>query len=52
VLIATAKVAEHTSDTLRALDTPTRLLDVATDLSEIVGARCDDIDPLAEPTSR
>jgi hypothetical protein len=42
-LIATVKGAEPTSDTLRVLDTRTWLLDVATDLSEIVGPR-DDID--------
>jgi hypothetical protein len=37
-LIATVKGAEPTSDTLRVLDTRTWLLDVATDLSEIVSA--------------
>jgi hypothetical protein len=37
-LIATVKGTEPTSDTLRVLDTRTWLLDVATDLSEIVGA--------------
>ena len=37
-MIATVKGAEPTSDTLRVLDTRTWLLDVATDLSEIVGA--------------
>jgi hypothetical protein len=44
-LIATVKGAEPTSDTLRVLDTRTWLLDVATDLSEIVGDPGDDIDP-------
>ena len=44
-LIATVKGAEPTSDTLRVLDTRTWLLDVATDLSEIVGAPRKDIDP-------
>jgi uncharacterized membrane protein YccC len=43
-LIATVKGAEPTSDTLRVLDTRTWLLDVATDLSEIVGGPRDDID--------
>ncbi len=37
-LIATVKGGEPTSDTLRVLDTRTWLLDVATDLPEIVGA--------------
>ena len=44
-LIATVKGAEPTSDTLRVLDTRTWLLDVVTDLSEIVGDPRDDIDP-------
>ncbi|HEX3236726.1 MAG TPA: FUSC family protein, partial [Gemmatimonadales bacterium] len=44
-LIAIVKGAEPTSDTLRVLDTRTWLLDVATDLSEIVGDPRDDIDP-------
>jgi uncharacterized membrane protein YccC len=43
-LIATVKGAEPTSDTLRVLDTRTWLLDVANDLSEIVGGPRDDID--------
>jgi hypothetical protein len=42
-LIATVKGTEPTSDTLRVLDTRTWLLDVATDLSEIVGAPRDDV---------
>jgi hypothetical protein len=37
-LIATVKGAQPTSDTLRVLDTRTWLLDVATNLPEIVGA--------------
>jgi hypothetical protein len=44
-LIATVKRAEPTSDMLRVLDTRTWLLDVVGDLSEIVGAPRDDIDP-------
>ena len=43
-LIATVKGAEPTSDTLRVLDIRTWLLDVANDLSEIVGGPRDDID--------